>query len=599
MASTEGFRLVRCPKCLNILPEPPNVTVYKCGGCGTTLRAKTRASGGQQVAATAKQGRQDSDSYSVATAVSSGVPRQNRDQGSIGAVTESSFDADVASAEHGSNGARSGENGGGMLAGQNVHFEGQDNNTSSRMEGPAGQTRLNANATYLDSGGTENHTVQQTAEKCRVSGHVDDTECHLNTSEDEMFPSETSKAAVGMQDPGQKKEAGGTEHAANKKSHLVRALSRSCDLGSSMNLTDFHSARASLQSKSFRASAPLQSKIMSTVDELKGDLSEMFSKPADCKPRPHPHPPRPSKRDGGRTARAAVTSSAPLAAYRPPAEHSGYVSRSRLSRSAQVLPPPRRGLPSLRSCEQEPSAMHRAPVEQVKRRPPPRNHCLPVLSGAPFVICSSCVSLVQLPADFAVPSRGARRLRCGACSELLSYSYRDPAGRKKPRSPFEGDECSTDGYDEIRHQAAGAGFERAGPAVSYSEEYGLSFGIGHSTSSSTEDGQPLYVSRNSSFNTADDGRMGRDGKLHRLMGYSSASELLRHSPDLFESFDRRAPSARAHVDGKGKGVCVAGNDAAGARDGAAKRSKARSGGLPLHGILKKGIHGLESLKLRS
>ncbi|KAL5680268.1 hypothetical protein ACJX0J_006653, partial [Zea mays] len=312
-----------------------------------STEAKTRASGGQQVAATAKQGRQDSDSYSVATAVSSGVPRQNRDQGSIGAVTESSFDADVASAEHGSNGARSGENGGGMLAGQNVHFEGQDNNTSSRMEGPAGQTRLNANATYLDSGGTENHTVQQTAEKCRVSGHVDDTECHLNTSEDEMFPSETSKAAVGMQDPGQKKEAGGTEHAANKKSHLVRALSRSCDLGSSMNLTDFHSARASLQSKSFRASAPLQSKIMSTVDELKGDLSEMFSKPADCKPRPHPHPPRPSKRDGGRTARAAVTSSAPLAAYRPPAEHSGYVSRSRLSRSAQVLPPPRRGLPSL------------------------------------------------------------------------------------------------------------------------------------------------------------------------------------------------------------------------------------------------------------
>ncbi|PWZ56470.1 Protein ENHANCED DISEASE RESISTANCE 4 [Zea mays] len=331
MASTEGFRLVRCPKCLNILPEPPNVTVYKCGGCGTTLRSKTRASGGQQVAA--KQGRQDSDCYSVATAVSNGVPRQNRDQG---AVTESSFDADVAS----------GENGGGMLAGQNARFEGQDN-TSSRMEGPAGQTRLNASA---DSGGTENHAVQQTAEKCRVSGHDDDTECHVNTSEDEMFPSETSKAAVGMQDPEQKKEAGGTEHAANKKSHLVRALSRSCDLGPSINSTDFHSARTSLQSKSFRASAPLQSKIMSTVDELKGDLSELFSKPADCKPRPHPHPPRPSKRDGGRTARAAVTSSAPLAAYRPPAEHSGYVSRSRLSRSAQVLPPPRRGLPSLSTC---------------------------------------------------------------------------------------------------------------------------------------------------------------------------------------------------------------------------------------------------------
>lgn len=231
--------------------------------------------------------------------------------------------------------------------------------------------------------------------------------------------------------------------------------------------------------------------------------------------------------------------------------------------------------------------MHRPPVEEIKRRPLPRNHCRPVLRGAPFVICSNCVRLVQLPTDFAVPSKGTRRLQCGSCSEVLSYSYRDP-GRKKPQSPFGGDEYSTDGY-EIHHQAAaGAGFKQADP-VSYSEEYGLSFGVSHSTS--TEDGQPLYVSRNSSFNTGDE-RPGRDGKLHRLLGYSSASELLRHSPDLFESFDGRTPDARTHEDRKGKGVRVAERDAA-------KRPKAKRSGN-LQGILKKGIHhGLESLKLRS
>lgn len=248
--------------------------------------------------------------------------------------------------------------------------------------------------------------------------------------------------------------------------------------------------------------------------------------------------------------------------------------------------------------------MHKPPVDrEIKRRPPPRNHCRPVLRGAPFVICSNCVRLVQLPTDFAVPSRGTRRLQCGSCSGILSYSYRDPS-RKKPQSPFGGDEYSTDGYDyEVRHRqqaAADGGFEQADP-VSYSEEYGISFGVSHSTS--TEDGQPLYVSRNSSFNTAD-GREGTDGKLHRLMGYSSASELLRrYSPDLFESFDGRAPkpSERADADRKGKGVRVAGEgDADAPRNGAApKRSKARGGGLPLQGILKKGIHGLESLKLRS
>ncbi|RZC62933.1 hypothetical protein C5167_024688 [Papaver somniferum] len=35
-------RLVRCPKCRGLLPELPNVPLYKCGGCGATLRAKIR-----------------------------------------------------------------------------------------------------------------------------------------------------------------------------------------------------------------------------------------------------------------------------------------------------------------------------------------------------------------------------------------------------------------------------------------------------------------------------------------------------------------------------------------------------------------------------
>ncbi|KAI3808962.1 hypothetical protein L1987_24925 [Smallanthus sonchifolius] len=35
-------RYVRCPRCLNVLAEPTEVPVYKCGGCGTTLQAKKR-----------------------------------------------------------------------------------------------------------------------------------------------------------------------------------------------------------------------------------------------------------------------------------------------------------------------------------------------------------------------------------------------------------------------------------------------------------------------------------------------------------------------------------------------------------------------------
>ncbi|XP_038724373.1 protein ENHANCED DISEASE RESISTANCE 4-like isoform X2 [Tripterygium wilfordii] len=36
------LRLVRCPKCLNLLPEHPDVSVYKCGACGALLRAKKK-----------------------------------------------------------------------------------------------------------------------------------------------------------------------------------------------------------------------------------------------------------------------------------------------------------------------------------------------------------------------------------------------------------------------------------------------------------------------------------------------------------------------------------------------------------------------------
>lgn len=631
MANTEGYRLVRCPKCLNVLPEPANVTAYQCGGCGTTLRAKIRTGSGRHV--TTKQVRHDSDNYSVATSVSNGVPPRNKDEAYAGAVMNSSSIADASSTEHDNNGTSSDENGDVQPSEKNAveventekdHqiSEGQDANSSE--EGTPDLTHSSANGTPLDSGKAENHAVEQCAEDSETSKEIgnEDSESQLNASKNNILNSERNKVTVSIQDYEQK-GAGEIEHTVNKKSFLVRVQSQSFDLRASDSSLDFHSARTNLQSKSFRASEPLQSKIMSSVDELKDDLSELFST-SDSKPRAA-QPPR-AKQDGY-MSRATGTSSAPLAAYHPTARHSGHAIR--LSRSGQVAP---RGLPSpkyrrhraysgypveqmemrpcrhecchscqppcYRSCNHEP-AMRKPPVKEVKRHPPPRHHCRPVLQGSPFIICSNCVKLVQLPTDFSVPSKGTRRLQCGSCSEVLSYSYRDPSRKMKLQSPFGGDgEYSTDDYEEI-HRAADdhnntAGFGQADP-VSYSEEYGLSFGISYSTS--TEDGQPLYVSRNSSFNTID-GRMGKDGKLHRLMGYSSASELLRHSPDLFQSFDGRTPgpSGARTVDRKGKGIC---HDS-GEQDTAVKKPKARrSGGLPLHGILKKGIQGLESLKLRS
>ncbi|XP_015889387.3 protein ENHANCED DISEASE RESISTANCE 4 [Ziziphus jujuba] len=42
MEESAKVRLVRCPKCENLLPELADYSVYQCGGCGAVLRAKSK-----------------------------------------------------------------------------------------------------------------------------------------------------------------------------------------------------------------------------------------------------------------------------------------------------------------------------------------------------------------------------------------------------------------------------------------------------------------------------------------------------------------------------------------------------------------------------
>ncbi|GJN33432.1 hypothetical protein PR202_gb22031 [Eleusine coracana subsp. coracana] len=352
--------------------------------------------------------------------------------------------------------------------------------------------------------------------------------------------------------------------------------------------------------------APLRQKILKTVDALKGDLSELFSKSPDLNPtttraRP-PHPRRvPDKQQQGHHASRAAAASTLRDRATTRARHAAAVHGS--SAVKKPAPPPQswRGLPSRRyrrcradhpcccdnnvqqprttchyhhhgccghqhhhdkpecsSCRghhccrptttttttREPSNNKEA---RKRRPPPPGHHCRPVLKGAPFIICSSCFALVQVPADFAVSTNRLRKLRCGACAAVLSYSYRDPA-RKQLSSPVADD----------HHQLISAAQQAPDPFAPFVDGFGLS---SYSTTdaedheSSQSQRQRLHVSRNTSFGAVvDDGAAERQGRLHRLMGYGSASELLRHSPDLYESFheERTTPD----YDRKGKGVCV-------------------------------------------
>jgi len=380
---------------------------------------------------------------------------------------------------------------------------------------------------------------------------------------------------------------------------------------------------------------PLRKKILKTVDELKGDLSELFSKSPELNP-PRARPPRLPKQEGyvSRAAAAAAASGFPARARHAAAATDGHRghhgSAARAVKPRQAAAPPR-GLPSRRyrqcrahpcchnveprpcqhgccrhhgkpecsSCRgyccrpraQEPSAPRKPPAgKEPKRRLPPRNHCRPVLKGAPFIVCSSCFKLVQVPADFAVSTRTVRKLRCGSCSTVLSYSYRDPARKKAYQDSV--DRCSTDG-SELH---GGKGDERSDPFAPFIDAFGLS-------SYSTEDEQRLPVSRNTSFDTLDGTKA--VGRLHRLMGYGSASELLRHSPDLYESFsERTTPDVRQH-DTKGKGVCIDNDDDDYDVDdsdeedvGALKRSVGKGSGWPFPWMPGKGTPAAGAIRIK-
>ena len=379
---------------------------------------------------------------------------------------------------------------------------------------------------------------------------------------------------------------------------------------------------------------PLRKKILKTVDELKGDLSELFSNSPELNP-PRARPPRLPKQEGyvSRAPPAAAASGLPARVRHVASAADGHRgSAGRAVKPRQAAAPPR-GLPSRRyrqcrahpcchnveprpchhghgccrhhgkpecsSCRgyccrpraQEPSAPRKPPAgKEPKRRLPPRNHCRPVLKGAPFIVCSSCFKLVQVPADFAVSTKTVRNLRCGSCSTVLSYSYRDPARKKAYQDSV--DRCSTDG-SELH---GGKGDERSDPFAPFIDAFGLS-------SYSTEDEQRLPVSRNTSFDTLDGTKA--VGRLHRLMGYGSASELLRHSPDLYESFsERTTPDVRQH-DTKGKGVCIDDDDDDYDVDdsdeedvGALKRSVGKRSGWPLPWIPGKGTPAAGAIRIK-
>ncbi|NP_001142932.1 uncharacterized protein LOC100275369 [Zea mays] len=608
-----AVRRVRCPRCHCVLEEP-GAPVYQCGGCGASLRAKNRtgtSAGDTDLPPPPQSSHLDASDVATTSRSRSSTPTPP----DVGSSSRSG----TPTPPHGGSTPNATATG---------HAESADpvpprNRVSDQVAlvEKRGREQTSAAQEVHDGSATRNAGGNRDA----TSESLDDSDKRTKRQIESTDAARKRHSGEAAAQPQYHQHQDGHQQLAPKPSAAqpARGQEEEEDAGEK---APSPSRRAELQEQHL---GPLRKKILKTVDELKGDLSQLFSKSPELNA-PRARPPRLPKQEGYVSrAAAAAASVLPARARHAAAATDGYrgsAARAPLKPRQAAAPPPR-GLPSrrYRQCRAHPGSHDVEPrscshghgccrhhgkpecsscrgyccrpraqppaAKDPKRRLAPRNHCRPVLKGAPFIVCSSCFKLVQVPADFAVSSRTVRKLRCGSCSTVLSYSYRDPARKKAYQDSV--DRCSTVG-SELH---GGKGDEGPDPFAPFIDGFGLS-------SYSTEDEQRLPVSRNTSFDTLD-GTKGV-GRLHRLMGYGSASELLRHSPDLYESFsERTTPDVRQH-DRKGKAVCIDDDDDNYDVDdsdeeeyiGALKRSAAKGSGWSLPWMPGKGTPATGGIRIR-
>ncbi|EHA8591758.1 protein ENHANCED DISEASE RESISTANCE 4 [Cocos nucifera] len=168
-----------------------------------------------------------------------------------------------------------------------------------------------------------------------------------------------------------------------------------------------------------------------------------------------------------------------------------------------------------------------------EKRKPKKNHCRPIAGGAPFIICYYCFNLLQLPADFLTLRRRLHKLHCAACSKVLTISFpaKDCISPQTPIKEVHPHTEDTSGTDVVTGSVSHSNDCPLDDPVSFSEAYALSF----TTSFSTEADRVLHLSRNSS--AGNKAKQTSGSPLHRLMGYSSPSELLHQCWDIDEGYE--------------------------------------------------------------
>ncbi|XP_010558110.1 PREDICTED: protein ENHANCED DISEASE RESISTANCE 4-like [Tarenaya hassleriana] len=153
---------------------------------------------------------------------------------------------------------------------------------------------------------------------------------------------------------------------------------------------------------------------------------------------------------------------------------------------------------------------HEVKTYLTERKPVAMRHVRPTAGGAPYTSCYHCSQTLHMPADFLVFRTKYHLLRCGACMNVLRFSLKDgthlvPAVRDpRPESCHDTNAHGVGNSDTNAH------------------------GVGNSASGSSRNEVPKLEKRSSSAKN-EELPVARGSPLHRLMGYSTVSQVFKVS----------------------------------------------------------------------
>ncbi|KAH1262858.1 Protein ENHANCED DISEASE RESISTANCE 4 [Glycine max] len=206
-----------------------------------------------------------------------------------------------------------------------------------------------------------------------------------------------------------------------------------------------------------------------------------------------------------------------------------------------------------------------------------RRHYRPVAGGAPFVTCHKCLKLLQLPADFLLFKRVYHQLKCGACQEVLKFSLQNRSHIVSYAPNALEPPSSSSNLDDRNEVIDGSNPHSVSHAdhISYSDDYGHSVGKSYSSEGDPVSAAPLHPLHDSAYDkqTVSSGTLEpitekdknasrspttskapvetdeqavnssnnvsseleahsqpKSSPLHRLMGYTSPSQVIRGIP---------------------------------------------------------------------